>query len=103
MKSVLIIIALTLFLSFHSFSQESNQAREIPERLREIKNQNTDDLQRLTDKEFFLSKFENSGLQTTLRNTERDYFKEDRFDTKETRTTINKTILNNGFLLNEVI
>ena len=103
MKSVLTIFSLTIFLSFHTLSQESNQAREIPERLREIKNQNTDDLQRLTDKECFLSKFENSGWQTTLRNIERIFFEQDRFDTKETRITIIKTLLDNGFMLIENI
>lgn len=74
MRSILAIFTLTLFFSFHTFSQEKNYRNEIAprptaERLLEIHEPNKNDLQ---------------GL-----------------DEKNTRTTVTKTVQDNGFLLIE--
>ena len=47
-------------------------------------------------------KLGNSKLEMSLISQQREFFQEG-FDSKDTRTTINKTLLGNGFLLIEII
>jgi len=108
MKSILTIIAFTLFFPLHTFSQVRNYKETIPERLtaerlREIQKSNHDDLQRLNDKESFLLKSKNSNWQMPLRDPHRDFYEQCGFNTNDSRTTINKTQLENGFLSVEQI
>lgn len=71
------------------------------ERLKEIHNPNVDVLQRINDIDSLLLKSKNKTWQTALRNSKREFYEEERFNVKNTRTTINKTLLGDGFLLIE--
>ncbi len=65
--------------------------------------QNVDVLQRINDIESLLLKSQNKTWQTALRNSKREFYGEEEFNEKDTRTTINKTLLGDGFLLIEEI
>ena len=107
MKTFLrILFFFSLFL-ITAFSQDRIHRGVLPdkhttERLREIHKPNVDDLQGLNDIESLLLKSKSSDWQTALRNQQREFYEEG-FNAKDTRTTINKTLLDNGFLLIEKI
>ena len=89
------------------YAQDRNHRRVIPEkptteRLCEINKPNADDLQRLNDIESLKLKSKNSDWQMAFRNQQREFY-EDGFNARDTRTTINKTLLGNGFLKIEEI
>jgi hypothetical protein len=46
-------------------------------------------------------KSDNNKLQMELRNQQREFYQEEGFDAKDTMTTINNSLLSNGFLLIE--
>ena len=90
------------------FSQNRTHRGVVPdkptnERLREIHKPNADELQGLNDIESLLLKSKSSDWQTALRNPESEFYEEEGFSVKDTRTTINKTLLSNGFLPIEAI
>ncbi len=108
MKKLLqILFLLVLYLT--TASPQGRIHREVipekpsTEKLREIQNLSAYGLQGLNAIESLLLKSKSSNWQTSLRNPQSKFFKEERFNTKDTRTTINKTLLDNGFLLIEEI
>lgn len=108
MKTVFYITVLTLLFAIIAFSQERNRFGVLPdkptsERPREIHKPNVDDLPRFEVIESLLMKSKSSNWQTSLRNQQRDFYEVEGFDAKDTRTTINKTLLGDGFLLIEQI
>ena len=108
MKNLLhILFFLSLFL-ITAFPQDINRRGVMPEELTakrflELPQSNAGDLQRLHDRESLLLKSKSSNWQTASRNLQREFYEEEGFDTRDTRTTINKTLLANGFLLVEII
>ena len=108
MKSLLTISVFTLLFSFSHFSQERNHTGIIPERLpterpREIHKPNVDHLPGFEVIESLRLKSDSSDWQTLVRDSQKAFYEEEAFNAKDTRTTINKTLLGNGFLLIEVI
>ncbi len=108
MKKLLQILFLSALYLTTASSQDRIHRGVIPdkpftEKLREIQKSNTYGLQRLNDLESLLLKSKSSNWRTVLRNPQREFYEEERFDAKDTRTTINKTLLGNGFLLIEEI
>jgi len=96
---------LSLFL-ITAFPQNITQKGVLPDklitdRLREIHKSNAGGLQGLNDLETLMLKSKSGNLQTALRNHQREFYGTKGLDTKDKRTTINKTILGNGFLLIE--
>ena len=102
-----ILIVFSLFL-ITAFPQDRIHRGGIPEKLTakrfwENYKPNAYSLQGLNDIESLLLKSESSNWQTALRNPQREFYEEEGFNAKDTRTTINKTIFGNGFLLIEEI
>ena len=98
---------LSLFL-ITAFPQNIIRKGVIPDklttdRLREIHKSNAGGAQVFNNIEALLLKSKSSSWQTELRNHQREYYKRKGLDTKDRRTTINKTLLANGFLLIEAI
>jgi hypothetical protein len=108
MKLIITFFILVLFTSLQSFSQDRIHRGVIPEkltteRLREMHKPVAIDLQGLNYIESSLLKSQNNYWQTTIRNQQREFYAEEGFNAKDARTTINKTLLGNGFLLIEEI
>ena len=108
MKNLLhILFFLSLFL-ITAFPQDINRRGVMPEeltakRILELLQSNAGDLQRFHHRESLLLKSKGSNWQTSPGNLQREFYEEEGFDTKDTRTIINKTLLGNGFLLVEII
>lgn len=108
MKNLLhILFFLSLFL-IAAFPQDRIHTGEIPEehvskRILELLQSNAGDLQRLHYRDPLLFKSKSNDWQTAAGNLQRKFYEEEEFDTKDTRTTTNKTLLNNGFILVEII
>ncbi len=102
---ILILLALFAIIVFPQDKIHNNVFSEkfTNERLKEIHNPNVDVLQRINDIESLLLKSQNKTWQTALRNSKREFYGEEEFNEKDTRTTINKTLLGDGFLLIEEI
>ncbi len=101
-----ILFFLSLFL-ITVFPQDRNlggvmSERLSAERLLEIQKSYGFGLQGAYDRESLLLKSKNSNWQTALRNPQREFYEEE-INVTDTRTTINKTMLGNGYLLIEVI
>ena len=107
-KSFLQISFLILLFSITAFSQDRRYReifpnRIISERLSKIQKSNIYGLEGFNDRESLLLKSNNSNWQTVVRNPQREFYEVEGFYTKDTRTTINKTLLSNGFILIEGI
>ena len=108
MKYIITIIALLLLFSFQTFSQNKSYKRVILEKFtiekpKEIHKSNVDALERLNDNKFWLLNSKNSQWEKVLRNQQERFYIEERFNIKDSRTAIKKTLLDNGFLLLEEI
>jgi hypothetical protein len=106
MKSLIhILISSALFASIalpqDKIFKEVFSEKFTNERLKKIHNPNVDDLQRINDIESLLLKSQNNTWQKVFRNPHREFYEEEGFNAKDTRTTINKTLLGDGFLLIE--
>ena len=106
MKSLIhILILSSLFASIalpqDKILKEVFSKKFTNEKLQKVHNPNVDDLQRINDIESVLLKSQNNKWQTALRNPNREFYEEKTFIEKDTRTTINKTLLGDGFLLIE--
>jgi hypothetical protein len=102
--TVLFITWLALILN--SFAQdkifkEVFSEKFTNEKLHKIHNPNVDVFQRINDIDSLLLKSQNNKWQTALRNPNREFYEEEGFDVKNTRTAINKTLLGDSFLLIE--
>jgi hypothetical protein len=107
MKNLFHILFFFLLFLITAFPQDRNQGGVIPERLTaerllEIQKSNAGGLQGFNYKEFLLLKSKRSNCRTALRNPQREFYEEG-FNAKDSRTTINKTMLGNGYLLIETI
>jgi hypothetical protein len=71
------------------------------EKLQKVHNPIVDILQRINDIESLLLKSQNTTWQTTLRNPQIEFYEEEGFNVTDARTTINKTLLGDGFLMIE--
>ena len=103
MKTFLQTLFFFLLFLITVFSQDIIHRGVIPdrltaERLRDIHKPNVDDLQGLNESESILLKSKSSDWQTALRNPQKEFYEEG-FNAKDTKTTVNEILLNNGFLL----
>ena len=106
MKSLIyILISSALFASIalpqDKIFKEVFSGKFTNERFKKIHNANVDVLQRTNYIESLLLKSQNDTEQTALRNPQREFYEEEGFNAKNTRTNINKTLLGDGFLLIE--
>jgi hypothetical protein len=97
-----------LLISTTAVSQDITYRKILPdklanEKLKENQKSNVDVSLEINCKETLLLISEGIYWQTALRNQQREFYQEERFDAKDTRTTINKALLGNGFLLIERI
>jgi hypothetical protein len=107
MKSLIHILILSVLCSSIVLPQDKIFKEVFPgkftnERLQKVHNANVDVLQRTNYIDSLLLKFQNNTWQTALRNPQREFYEEEGFNAKDTRTTINKTLLGDGFLLIEL-
>ena len=105
--SINIALMLLLTITINCFAQdkifkEVFSDRFTNERLQKVHNPNVDVLQRINDIDSLLLKSQNNTWQTALRNPQKEFYEEKGFNVKDTRTTINKTRLGDGFLLIEL-
>jgi hypothetical protein len=106
MKSLIYILLLSALIATSEFPQDKINNNVISgkfnnERLREIHNPNVDALQKTNEIDSLLLKSKNNTWQTALRIPQREFYEEEGFNAEDTRTTINKTLLGDGFLLIE--
>ena len=106
MKLITTIFILVLLTSLQSFSQDRIQRGVIPERptaerIREMYKPAANDLPGLNERESLLLKTKSSRWQKELTNQQKEFYQEEKFNAKDARTTINKTLLSNGFLVIE--
>ena len=104
MKKILEILFFLLLFILTTFSQDRINRGVIPEnptieRLRKVHNPNVDYLKVINVEESLPVKSKNSDWQKALRNQQIEFFDEVGFKSIDTRRTVNKTILSNGFLL----
>ncbi len=107
-SSTNIALMLLLAITINCFAQdkifkEVFSEKFTNERLTESSQSNVDVLQRINDIDSLLLKSQNNTWQTALRNPKREFYEEEAFNEKDTRTTINKTLLDNSFPLLEKI
>ena len=108
MQIFLRILFFFLLVLVTAFPQDKIQKGVIPEKYKVERlpvNQKSirDGLIGLNNIETLLLKSENSNLKTILKNQQGEFFKEGEINAKDTKTTIYKTLLGNGFLLIERI
>jgi len=108
MKFFNTLLSVTIFLSFQAFTQVINKKVFLPERpttekLKEIHKSNVDALGGLIGNKYWLLNSENSQWGKVLRNQQEGFYIEERFNGKDSRTTIKKILLDDGFLLIEMI
>jgi len=108
MKNLFHILFFLLLFLIAAFPQDRIHKVITPEelaakRILELLQSNAGDLQELHVRESLLSKSKTSNWQTASGNLQREFYEEVGFDTKDTRTTINKTLLGGGFLVVEII
>ncbi|MCL4280399.1 MAG: hypothetical protein KJZ60_12090, partial [Ignavibacteriaceae bacterium] len=108
MKNLFHTLFFLLLFLIATFPQDRIHKRITPEKLTakrnlELLKSNVDDLHGLHNKESLLFKSKSSNWQTASRNLQREFYEEEGFDTKDTRTIINKTLLGGGFLVVEII
>ena len=107
-KTFLQILFFLLLILITAFPQDRIHRGAIPEGLNtetfwEIHKPNAFDLQRLNGRESLPLKSKNSNWQMGLRNQQKEFYEEEGFNANDTRITINKKQLGNGFLLIEEI
>ena len=100
------VFIIWLALTLNCFAQDKIFKEVLPEKftnkgLKEIHNPNFDVVQRINDIDSLLLKSLNNTWKTALRNPKREFYEEEGFNDKDTRTTINKTLLDNCFVLIE--
>jgi hypothetical protein len=108
MKTFLKTLFFFLLFLITAFSQDIIHRgvisdKPINERIREIHKPSVNDLHGLNDKESLLLKSKSSHWQTVARNPKKEFYEADEFNAKDSRITINKTLLDNGFLVIEYI
>ncbi len=108
MKKLVQILFVFLLFLITALPQDRNNRGLIPEkptaeRLLKMHQSNVDGSQGFTDRESILLKSQKNTWQMSLKNPLREFYEEEEFNAKDTRTTINKTLLGNGFLLIEEI
>lgn len=104
--STTVVFIIWLALTLNCFTQDKIFKGEFSEkfnkeRRKEIYNPNVDVFKRIKDLDSILLKTQNNTWQTALRNPQREFYEEEGFNAKDTRTTINKTLFGDGFLLIE--
>jgi hypothetical protein len=100
------IIIIWFAFTLNSFAQDKIFKDEISkkftsEKLKETQNPNDDVFQRINDIKSLRQKSQKNIWHTEIRNPKSEFYKEERLNARDTRTTINKTLLDNGFLLLE--
>ena len=108
MKKLLQILILSAYFSTTASPQDRIHREVIPEnlnteRLLETHQFSAGGLQGMDYREYLRSKSESINLKTALRNQQVRFYEAEGFDTRDSRTTIKRTLLGNGFLLTEVI
>lgn len=108
MKTIIGVVAFILFFSFHSFSQVIDNGKDFPksltiEEIQEILKAKFKDLEDFENKKQLQLEPETSGLKLLLQKQKEGLFTKETYNANNTRNSINKTQLTNGFLLIEVL
>ncbi len=102
MKTLLYTLFVLSLFSITAFPQDRSHKGELPERfntgkLREIQKLKSYGPEGFSAKEDLIRQTNSNGLQNTLK----EFNKEEKFNAQNSRTTTNKTLLSNGFILIE--